>query len=55
VNLASDKSQSPKSGETSAGTDELPEWCHVYDGLSDEQVAEFESVILQRADLTRPS
>jgi hypothetical protein len=55
VNLASDKSQSPKGGETSAGSDELPEWCNVYDGLSDEQVADVESAILQRANLTRPS
>ncbi len=55
VNSASDKSQSPKSAETSAALDELPEWCNVYDGLSDEQVADVESVILQRASLTRPS
>jgi hypothetical protein len=28
---------------------------NVYDGLSDEQVADVESVTLQRANLTRPS
>lgn len=33
----------------------LPEWCNVYEGLTDRQVAEIEEVILQRADLTRPS
>ncbi len=33
----------------------LPDWCHVYEGLSDPQIAELEQVILQRADLTRPS
>lgn len=32
---------------------QLPEWCEVYAGLSDEQVADAESVILQRSDLTR--
>ncbi len=33
----------------------LPEWCDVYDGLTGEQIADVEEVILQRADLTRPS
>jgi hypothetical protein len=31
----------------------LPEWCKVYEGLTDEEVAAVESVALQRADLTR--
>ena len=33
----------------------LPEWCRVYEGLSDEELAEVEDVVLTRADLTRPS
>jgi predicted DNA-binding antitoxin AbrB/MazE fold protein len=33
----------------------LPAWCNVYEGLSDDEVADLEKVILQRADLTRPS
>lgn len=33
----------------------LPDWCNVYEGLSDEEVADLERVILQRADLSRPS
>ncbi|HEX7375978.1 MAG TPA: hypothetical protein VF278_02645 [Pirellulales bacterium] len=33
----------------------LPDWCDVYEGLSDEEIAELERVILQRADLSRPS
>lgn len=33
----------------------FPDWCDVYEGLSDEEIAELESVILQRADLSRPS
>lgn len=37
---------------TAAG--ELPEWCNVYAGLTDEQIADLEKTILTRADLTRP-
>jgi len=33
----------------------LPEWCNVYEGLSDEQVADIEKTALRRADLSRPS
>ena len=32
----------------------LPDWCNVYAGLTDRQVAEIEQVVLQR-DLTRSS
>ena len=37
------------------GTDgtRLPDWCDVFAGLSDEEIAEIESVIRQRSDLTR--
>ena len=31
----------------------LPEWCNVYEGLSDDEVAELEQVVLTRADLSR--
>lgn len=31
----------------------LPDWCNVYEGLSDREIAELERVILQRADLSR--
>ena len=33
----------------------LPEWCNVYAGLSDEEIADLEKTILTRADLSRPS
>jgi hypothetical protein len=33
----------------------LPEWCNVYAGLSDDEIAILEKSILTRADLTRPS
>ena len=32
----------------------LPDWCNVYEGLTDEQIAGVEQVALQRAALTRP-
>ena len=32
---------------------ELPAWCDVYKGLSDEEITELEPTILTRADLTR--
>ncbi len=38
---------------TEDGTDALPEWCSVYDGLSDDAVASLEKTILTRADLSR--
>jgi hypothetical protein len=37
------------------GTSILPEWCNVYAGLSDDEIAEMEQTILQRAVLSRRS
>jgi len=37
------------------GSLQLPDWCNVYSGLSDAQMADLETTILQRADLSRPS
>ena len=31
----------------------LPDWCKVYDGLSDGEITELEKTILTRADLSR--
>ena len=31
----------------------LPDWCNVYEGLSEEEVSALEEVVLTRADLTR--
>ena len=33
----------------------LPEWSDVYQGLTDDKLGEIESVIRERADLSRPS
>jgi hypothetical protein len=54
VTLGSDATQSPEKGEAPA-EEELPEWCNVYEGLTDDEIADLESVILERANLTRPS
>lgn len=40
-------------GATAPGAGALPEWCRVYEGLSDEEVSALEEVVLARADLTR--
>ena len=31
----------------------LPEWCNVYEGLSDDDIADLEQSVLRRANLTR--
>jgi hypothetical protein len=42
-------------GESAGGgTDGLPDWCNVYEGLSDEEIAEVEKAILDRGNWTRP-
>jgi hypothetical protein len=33
----------------------LPDWCNVYEGLSERQIAEVEQMLKQRADFTRPA
>lgn len=33
----------------------LPEWCNVYEGLTEEEIAEVERIALSRANMTRPS
>lgn len=40
-------------GQVSAPVTALPEWCHVFEGLSDQELQELDQVILSRADLTR--
>ncbi len=34
-------------------TPTLPDWCNVYEGLSDQEIAEIEAIALNRANLTR--
>lgn len=42
----------PPSPAADAGS-ELPEWCHVYEGLTDDQIAKLEQIVLERANLSR--
>ena len=48
-------SEQPQNGSCQKDTTELPEWCNVYAGLTDDEADELENVILQRSNLTRPS
>jgi len=36
------------------GGGSLPDWCNVYDGLTDDEIEDVEAVILNRSDLSRP-
>jgi hypothetical protein len=42
-----------RGGAPTAGR--LPGWCNVFDGLTGAELADVETVIRQRADLTRPA
>jgi hypothetical protein len=52
--ITSDYSQA-NGRHANADEDELPEWCNVFEGLSDADVSAIEEVMLSRADLTRPA
>ena len=45
--------EEPKTSDQATGT--LPQWCNVYEGLSDEEIAEIETVILDRSHWSRSS
>lgn len=47
--------EQPESESKGNGAPQLPDWCNVYDGLTDEEIADLEKTVLQRADLTRSS
>jgi hypothetical protein len=55
VVASSDPTAESTGARDTAGQGKLPDWCNVYAGLSDEEIAEVERIVLQRADLTRPS
>jgi len=44
---------SPESPNAEKPPAALPDWCNVYEGLTDEAVARLEDTILTRADLSR--
>jgi hypothetical protein len=43
----------PEGGPGEDTMPQLPDWCDVYAGLSDQEIAELETAILQRANVTR--
>lgn len=45
----------PQKASESLSTRQLPEWCNVFAGLDEEQIANIDQVFLQRADLSRTS
>jgi hypothetical protein len=54
VNLEpSPEVQAEAASNGTGGVLPLPEWCNVYEGLSDAEIADLEQTILQRADLSR--
>ncbi len=55
IHLAGVDLAEPEDTELSATNATLPEWCRVFEGLSDRELAELDQVILDRADLSRPS
>lgn len=52
--MNSEKPEVQTSSDTDAAGDTLPEWCQVYAGLSDEEIADLERAVLSRADFNRP-
>ena len=52
IQIVNPEGQANGSG-SSASSDQLPEWCNVYAGLNDEQIATLEGAISRRLDLTR--
>lgn len=56
--LTPDKGPAAEPGSevrTAGPSARLPEWCNVFDGLTDNQVGDVEGAIVRRSDLTRPS
>ena len=43
----------PASGQGGADPGALPEWCRVYDGLSEEQATRLDAIVHKRAELGR--
>ncbi len=59
MTLADDSAKQPQTAPTTETAKEpsgaLPDWCNVYEGLTETEITEVEDVILNRADMTRPS
>jgi len=42
-----------KQGDQTAAGVAFPDWCNVYEGLSDEEISDIETVVLDRSGWTR--
>ena len=47
--------QEPSIEPVREASGKLPDWCNVYAGLSDDEIAEVEQVVLKRSEMTRSS
>jgi hypothetical protein len=54
ISLTSEDQASDGASPESRNLAALPDWCKVYEGLTDEQMTDLEKVVLQRANLIRP-
>jgi hypothetical protein len=54
LNVEAEAAKTPASKQGSE-TPVLPDWCKVYEGMSDADIDDMEHTILQRADLGRPT
>jgi len=55
IQIVGPDSALPTAQPADAAAADLPEWCNVYAGLSDEEIAEVEKIALTRVELSRPS
>ncbi len=53
IQIVNVDSQQEAAVESLSRAGSLPEWCHVYQGLSDEAISSLEQAVLTRADLSR--
>ncbi len=54
VVAADTRTSEPPSDELGLDEDQLPGWCNVYEGLTDQEIDALEKAILTRFDLTSP-
>jgi hypothetical protein len=55
VTTVSQAPEAPGNGPDAQQAGQLPDWCNVYDGLSEQEIAEVERVCLSRSDMSRSS
>ena len=53
IQIVNAHTQQEVAEEASSRAGSLPDWCHVYQGLSDEAISSLEETVLTRADLSR--